>query len=49
MNELGASKQTIYTTHSQHMIDPTKYEKLRAVHDRATRRDTAKSYSCSLK
>jgi hypothetical protein len=36
-NELGASKQTIYTTHSQFMIDPTKYEKLRAVHDRATR------------
>lgn len=38
-DELGASKQTIYTTHSQHMVDPTKYEKLRAVHDRATRRD----------
>lgn len=37
--ELGASKQTIYTTHSQHMVDPTKYEKLRAVHDRATRQD----------
>ena len=36
-NELGASKQTIYTTHSQHMVDPTRYEKLRAVHDRATR------------
>lgn len=35
--ELGASKQTIYTTHSQHMVDPTRYEKLRAVHDRATR------------
>jgi len=35
--ELGASKQTIYTTHSQHMIDPAKYEKLRAVHDKATR------------
>lgn len=36
-NELGASKQTIYTTHSQHMVDPSRYEKLRAVHDRATR------------
>lgn len=38
-NELGAAKQTIYTTHSQHMVDPTRYEKLRAVHDRATRDD----------
>lgn len=37
--ELGASKQVVYTTHSQHMVDPTKYEKLRAVHDRATRED----------
>ncbi len=37
--ELGASKQTMYTTHSQHMVDPTKYEKLRAVYDRATRKD----------
>lgn len=36
-NELGSSKQTLYTTHSQHMVDPTQYEKLRAVHDRATR------------
>lgn len=35
--ELGASKQTIYTTHSQFMVDPKVYEKLRAVHDRATR------------
>jgi energy-coupling factor transporter ATP-binding protein EcfA2 len=35
--ELGRSKQTVYTTHSQHMIDPTQYEKLRAVHDQATR------------
>jgi predicted ATP-dependent endonuclease of OLD family len=35
--ELGSSKQTIYTTHSQFMVDPTRYEKLRAVHDRATR------------
>jgi predicted ATP-dependent endonuclease of OLD family len=37
--ELGASKQTIYTTHSQFMVDPKVYEKLRAVHDRATRTD----------
>jgi hypothetical protein len=37
--ELGASKQTIYTTHSQHMIDTSQYEKLRAVDDRATRDD----------
>ncbi|GIH06659.1 hypothetical protein Rhe02_47260 [Rhizocola hellebori] len=37
--ELGASKQTVYTTHSQFMIDPSRYEKLRAVHDRATRKD----------
>lgn len=36
-SELGSSKQTIYTTHSQHMVDPARYEKLRAVHDRATR------------
>jgi energy-coupling factor transporter ATP-binding protein EcfA2 len=35
--ELGASKQTLYTTHSQFMVDPARYEKLRAVHDRATR------------
>jgi ABC-type transport system involved in cytochrome c biogenesis ATPase subunit len=38
-NELGASKQTLYTTHSQFMIDPSTYEKLRAVHDKATRDD----------
>jgi|GEM_PF-648343 len=37
--ELGASKQTVYTTHSQFMIDPTVYEKLRAVHDKASRED----------
>jgi energy-coupling factor transporter ATP-binding protein EcfA2 len=37
--ELGNSKQTMYTTHSQFMVDPTRYEKLRAVHDRATRDD----------
>lgn len=36
-NELGAAKQTLYTTHSQFMVDPTVYEKLRAVHDKATR------------
>lgn len=41
-DELGSSKQTIYTTHSQHMIDPTKYEKLRAVHDQAVRSDPDK-------
>ncbi|MEA2356394.1 MAG: hypothetical protein QOD61_2523 [Solirubrobacteraceae bacterium] len=35
--ELAVSKQTLYTTHSQHMVDPTRYEKLRAVQDRATR------------
>lgn len=35
--ELGASKQVIYTTHSQFMIDPLRYETIRAVHDRATR------------
>lgn len=35
--ELGASKQTLYTTHSQFMVNPAEYEKLRAVHDRATR------------
>lgn len=38
-NELGASKQTLYTTHSQFMVDPAVYEKLRAVHDKATRDD----------
>lgn len=36
-NDLGSETQVLYTTHSQHMIDPGKYEKLRAVHDRATR------------
>ncbi|MEA2299344.1 MAG: hypothetical protein QOF77_2280 [Solirubrobacteraceae bacterium] len=35
--ELAVAKQTLYTTHSQHMVDPARYEKLRAVHDRATR------------
>ncbi len=38
-DELAVAKQTLYTTHSQHMVDPTRYEKLRAVHDRATRTD----------
>lgn len=38
-NELGSEQQVLYTTHSQHMIDPAKYEKMRAVHDRATRTD----------
>jgi energy-coupling factor transporter ATP-binding protein EcfA2 len=37
--ELGAAKQTLYTTHSQYMVDPSRYEKLRAVHDRATRQN----------
>lgn len=35
--ELGAAKQTMYTTHSQYMVDPSRYENMRAVHDRATR------------
>jgi predicted ATP-dependent endonuclease of OLD family len=47
-DELGASKQTLYTTHSQHMIDPTKYEKLRAVHDRATRSDPDQGVAVTL-
>ena len=37
--ELAESKQTLYTTHSQFMVDPAHYEKLRAVHDRATKDD----------
>lgn len=37
--ELGAAKQTMYTTHSQYMVDPARYEKMRAVHDRATRQN----------
>lgn len=36
-NELGKSKQVIYTTHSQYMVDPTRYEELRAVEDQSTR------------
>jgi ABC-type molybdenum transport system ATPase subunit/photorepair protein PhrA len=35
--ELGQNQQVLYTTHSQHMIDPTRYETMRAVHDQATR------------
>ncbi|MGW6449781.1 ATP-dependent nuclease [Lentzea sp. NPDC055074] len=35
-DELGIHQQVLYTTHSQHMLDPTKYETMRAVHDRAT-------------
>jgi len=38
-DELGISQQVVYTTHSQHMVDPTKYEKIRAVTDLATRDD----------
>ena len=47
-SELGASKQTIYTTHSQHMVDPTRYEKLRAVHDRASRDDPDQGVAVTL-
>jgi energy-coupling factor transporter ATP-binding protein EcfA2 len=36
-DELGTHQQVLYTTHSQHMLDPTRYETMRAVHDRATR------------
>jgi len=36
-NELGVSKQVLYTSHSQYMVDPSRYEKLRAVQDRSTR------------
>lgn len=32
---LGANQQVLYTTHSQHMVDPARYEKLRAVEDKA--------------
>lgn len=35
--ELGGSKQVLYTTHSQYMVDPGHYEKLRGVEDRSTR------------
>jgi energy-coupling factor transporter ATP-binding protein EcfA2 len=37
--ELGTRQQVLYTTHSQHMIDPTRYETMRAVHDQASRED----------
>ncbi|MFZ3491750.1 AAA family ATPase [Streptomyces sp. 5.8] len=37
--ELGTKQQVLYTTHSQHMIDPTRYETMRAIHDQATRED----------
>lgn len=36
-DELGTAQQVLYTTHSQHMVDPTRYEKIRAVTDLATR------------
>lgn len=35
--QLGRSKQVLYTTHSQHMVDPAQYEKLRGVEDRSTK------------
>ncbi|MEU9158098.1 AAA family ATPase [Streptomyces sp. NPDC048417] len=38
-SELGPKQQVLYTTHSQHMIDPTRYETMRAIHDQATRDD----------
>ncbi|MFD4833292.1 AAA family ATPase [Streptomyces uncialis] len=38
-SELGPKQQVLYTTHSQHMIDPTRYETMRAIHDQATRTD----------
>ena len=47
-DELGASKQTLYTTHSQHMVDPTTYEKIRAVHDRATKDDPDRGVAVTL-
>lgn len=37
VDELGAHQQVLYTTHSQHMLDPSRYETMRAVHDQATR------------
>ncbi|MFJ7416411.1 AAA family ATPase [Streptomyces sp. NPDC098077] len=39
--ELGIKQQVLYTTHSQHMIDPTRYETMRAIHDQATRTDAS--------
>ena len=38
-DELGSSQQVLYTTHSQFMIDPMRYETIRAVHDQATRQN----------
>jgi predicted ATPase len=35
--ELGASKQVIYTTHSQYMVNPERYETLRGVEDKSTK------------
>jgi energy-coupling factor transporter ATP-binding protein EcfA2 len=37
IDELGVHQQVLYTTHSQHMLDPSRYETMRAVHDQATR------------
>jgi len=37
VDELGRTQQVLYTTHSQHMLDPSRYETMRAIHDRATR------------
>ncbi|OKI25147.1 AAA family ATPase [Streptomyces sp. CB03911] len=37
--ELGTRQQVIYTTHSQHMVDPTRYETMRAIHDQATKEE----------
>jgi len=46
--ELAPKKQTLYTTHSQFMVDPARYEKLRAVHDRATREDPGNGVEVTL-
>ena len=37
LGELGLSQQVLYTTHSAYMVDPSRYEKIRAVEDMATR------------
>ncbi|MFN2582561.1 MAG: ATP-dependent endonuclease [Candidatus Dormibacteria bacterium] len=37
ISELGRTQQVLYTTHSQYMVDPSRYEKIRAVEDMATR------------
>lgn len=44
-SELGATKQVLYTTHSQFMVDPALHEKLRAVEDRSTRDDPDRGVS----